>query len=152
MQRTQSCVFLNKMKKGRVITFFSQKSKVWTDIGSWDRHTWWRSNYKLYHFYLIDDHCQYWLNKADGILRSPNFGANDKLDYYYDCNLNCTWILDTDQEYYITLELDYFMVIYSKDTLHFHNFSNKVYHSSFTWVTISQYMTDQISNHDKYQN
>ena len=61
-------------------------------------------------FYSIDDHCQYWLNKADGILRSPNFGANDKLDYYYDCNLNCTWILDTDSEYYITLEIEYFRV------------------------------------------
>ena len=22
----------------------SQKSKVWMDVGSWDRHTWWRSN------------------------------------------------------------------------------------------------------------
>ena len=104
---------------------------------------------RLHKFQFQDDHCQYWFNKADGVLRSPNFGANDKLDYYYDCNLNCTWILDTDQEYYITLELDYFMVIYSKDTLHFHNFSNKVYHSSFTWVTISQYMMDQISNHPK---
>ena len=64
----------------------------------------------MHKFQFQDDQCQYWLNKADGILRSPNFGANDKLDYYYDCNLNCTWILDTDSEYYITLEIEYFMV------------------------------------------
>ena len=45
-------------------------------------------------FYFIDDHCQYWLNKADGTLTSPNFGQND-LGYHqlYNNNLNCIWIL-----------------------------------------------------------
>ena len=62
-------------------------------------------------FYFIDDHCQYWLNKADGTLTSPNFGVNDYGSYqYYDHNLNCIWILNADQGYYITLEIVDFMV------------------------------------------
>ena len=36
-------------KKGGLTSFFPQKSKVWTDVGSWDRHTWWRSK-KLWTF------------------------------------------------------------------------------------------------------
>ena len=62
---------------------------------------------------LIDDHCQYWLNKTDGILTSPNLGVLTHFGYYtgnYDHNLNCTWILNADQGYYITLEIDYFEV------------------------------------------
>ena len=62
--------------------------------------------------YFIDDHCQYWLNKADGTLTSPNFG-HDPLgnpDRYYDHNLNCTWILNADQGFYITLEIEYIEV------------------------------------------
>ena len=57
-------------------------------------------------FDFIDDHCQYWLNKADGTLTSPNFGSND-LGYhqFYDHNLNCTWILNADQGFYITIEI-----------------------------------------------
>ena len=72
-------------------------------------------------FYFIDDHCQYWLNKADGTLTSPNLGVND-LGYimtyygYYDNNLNCTWILNADQGYYIILEIDYFKVNNNNDT------------------------------------
>ena len=63
------------------------------------------------HFYFIDDHCQYWLNKADGTLTSPNFGINDKgAEHFYDHDLNCTWILNANQGYYITLEIDYFEV------------------------------------------
>ena len=30
-------------EKRGIITFFSQKSKFWIDIGSWDRHTCWGS-------------------------------------------------------------------------------------------------------------
>ena len=44
MLTTKSCIFF---KKGGMTSFFSQKSKVWTDVGSWDRNTWWRSN--IYH-------------------------------------------------------------------------------------------------------
>ena len=104
-------------------------------------------------FNFKDDHCQYWLNKADGILTSPNFGTNHGFHYSYDLNLNCTWILDTDSEYYITLEIEFFMVN-DKDTnrSYFHNFSNKFYHSSLVWAMISQSMMDQIYNHHKYQN
>ena len=63
------------------------------------------------HFYFIGDHCQYWLNKTDGTLTSPNFGISDFGQYqYYDHNLNCIWILNADQGYYITLEIVDFMV------------------------------------------
>ena len=49
-------------------------------------------------FYFIDDHCQYWLNKTDGTLTSPNFGVNDLGNYQvYDHNLNCIWILNADE-------------------------------------------------------
>ena len=61
--------------------------------------------------YSLDNHCQYWLNKADGTLTSPNFGVND-LGYYKwgDHNLNCTWVLNADQGYYITLEIEHYHV------------------------------------------
>ena len=51
--------FTKKMQneKGGVTTFFSQKSKVWTDIGSWDHHTWWRSKILLTYFTFI-----FWIN------------------------------------------------------------------------------------------
>ena len=105
-------------------------------------------------FYFIDEHCQYWLNKADGTLTSTNFGQNN-FGYYhlYDHNVNCTWILNADQGYYITLEIEYFRVN-DNDTndIYFYNFSNKVHHSSFIGVTIYQSMMDQISNHHQYQN
>ena len=79
------------------------------------------------HFYFIGDHCQYWLNKTDGTLTSPNFGISDFGQYqYYDHNLNCIWILNADQGYYITLEIEYFKVN-NKNTndIYFHDFSNK---------------------------
>ena len=60
-------------------------------------------------FYFIDDHCQYWLNKVDGILTSPNYPK------YYDLNLNCTLILNADQGLYITLEIEYFDVNNNND-------------------------------------
>ena len=104
--------------------------------------------------HFVDDHCQYWFNKAEGTLTSPNFGINDihSISYkyqWYDHNLNCTWILNADQEYYITLEIDHFYVNDNNDTNdpYFYNFSNKVHHSSLIMVTISQSMMDQISNH-----
>ena len=61
--------------------------------------------------YFIDDHCQHWLNKADGTVTSPKYGVND-LGYVqrYDHDLNCTWILNTDQESYITIEIESFNV------------------------------------------
>ena len=105
-------------------------------------------------FYFIDDHCQYWLNKADGTLTSPNFGVNDLGNYQdYNHNLNCTWILNTDQGYYITLEIEDFWVNNNHETNDIYlNFSNKIHHSSFFMVTIYQSMMDQISNHHQYQN
>ena len=113
------------------------------------------SNYKLHHFYLIDDHCQYWLNKADGTLTSPNYGVND-LGYntYYIHNLNCTWILTADQGFYITLEIQYFRVNDNNHTneIYFYNFSYDIPHFSLRMVTIYQSMMDHISNHHKYLN
>ena len=47
MWRTKSCVFLNKKKKGGINPFFT-KVKSLTDVGSWDRHTWWRSNWRIW--------------------------------------------------------------------------------------------------------
>ena len=90
-------------------------------------------------FYFIDDHCQYWLNKVDGTLTSPNFGVNDLgWNQDYDNNLNCTWILNADQGYYITLEIEYFEVnVYDTNDIYFNNFSKKVHYSSYTMVTIS---------------
>ena len=110
-------------------------------------------------FYFIDDHCQYWLNKAEGTLTSPNFDVNAFEHYYnqrfqfYDHNLNCTWILNADQEYYITLDIEYFQVN-DNDTndIYFTTFLIKAHHSSLVRVTISQFMMDQISNHHQYQN
>ena len=71
----------------------------------------------------------------------------------YDHNLNCTWILNSNQGFYITLEIDFFHVnINDTNGIYFYNFSNKVHHSSLNGVTISQSMMDQISNHHQYQN
>ena len=97
------------------------------------------------------------MNKADGTLTSPNFGVNDLGNFqYYDINLNCTWIIDADQEYHINLEIDYFQVNNHnhKIDIHLHKFSNKVHHFSLIMgvVTISQSMMDQILSHHKYQN
>ena len=97
------------------------------------------------------------MNKADGRLTSPNFGFNDldKLQYLYDDNLNCTWILNADEGYYITLEIEYFEVNNNNDIndIYFYNFSNKVHDSScLRGVTFSQSMMAQISNHHQYQN
>ena len=75
-------------------------------------------------FSFIDDHCQYWLNKADGTLTSPNYGVND-LGYIqrYDQNLNCTWIVNADQESYITIEIESFNVNDSdKNGIYFRDF------------------------------
>ena len=94
------------------------------------------------------------MNKEDETLTSPNFGVNNHGAYQdYGHNLNCTWILNTDQESYITLEIDYFNVN-DNDTndIYFYKFSSKVHHSSLMQVTISQSMMDQIFNHHIYQN
>ena len=73
--------------------------------------------YHIGSVYFIDDHCQYWLNKADGTLISPNFGINDFGEYQrYDHNLNCTWIFNADYGFYITIEIEYFHVNNNDDT------------------------------------
>ena len=50
-----------------------------------------------------------------GTLTSPNYIS--KSTQNYDHNLNCTWILNADQEFYITLEIDSFGV--NNDTISF---------------------------------
>ena len=105
-------------------------------------------------FYFIDDHCQYWLNKTDGTLTSPNFGVNDLGNYhFYDHNSNCTWILNADEGHYITLEIEHFGVNHNNTyDIYFYKFFNKVHNYSFLLVTFSQSMMDQIFNHHQYQN
>ena len=60
---------------------------------------------------------------ADGTLTSPNFKhtSNYHSSYYhsYDHNLNCTWILNADQGFYITLEFDFLMVNYNDTKMTF---------------------------------
>ena len=94
------------------------------------------------------------MNKEDATLTSPNYGVN-AIGYYqdYDDDLNCTWIINADQGYYITLEIKYFDVnlfqINHNDTFISITFLIKVHHSSLVMVTISQYMMDQILNQCK---
>ena len=78
-----------------------------------------------YSMYLIDDYCQYWINRADGTLTSPHYDSEKH--QYYDHNLNCTWILNADQGFYITLEIDDFQAI--TNDIYFYYYCNKVYHS-----------------------
>ena len=67
--------------------------------------------------YFIGDHCQYWLNKTDGTLTSPNFGVTEGGFYRkYSNNLNCIWIINADHGFYITIEIEYFDVNNNDDT------------------------------------
>ena len=70
----------------------------------------------MHYLYFVDDHCQYWFNKADGILTSTNHYSMFNM---YDHNLNCTWILNADQGFYITLEFDFLMVNYNDTKMTF---------------------------------
>ena len=76
----------------------------------------WHGLAQLGSFFFIDDYCQYWLNEEDGILTSPNFKMNYKsyldmsMNYMNDDNLNCTWILNADEGFYITLEFRFIRV------------------------------------------
>ena len=80
-------------------------------------------------FYFIDDQCQYWLNKTDGTLTSPFFGKNAIGNQQrYDNNLNCTWIINADQGFYITLDIEYFEV---NDNDHKLQQNNKLLFNSF---------------------
>ena len=100
-------------------------------------------------FNFIEERCQYWFNKTDGRITSPNFGDND-LGYpqWYDYNINCTWILNADQGFYITLEIVYFGVNDITNDIYFLNLSiTKVQHSSLEKVIIWKSMMDQIYNH-----
>ena len=103
----------------------------------------------FFDFYFIDDHCQYWLNETSGTLTSPNFYVYSwGLGHYYDHNLNCSWILNADQGFYITVEIVYFVVNDITNDIYFHNLSiTKVQHSSLEKVIIWKSMMDQIYNH-----
>ena len=71
----------------------------------------------------------------------------------YDHNVNCTWILNANQGFYLTLEIDN-IYVNDNDTndIYFYNFSNKDHHFSLVMVTFSKSMMAQISNHHQYQN
>ena len=148
------CLIPMKRLFGKDSKLWSWKVSTYFDHDKWPEIRIFHSFSQCINFCFIDDHCQYWLNKVDGTLKSPNHGKNALGNYQnYNHNLNCTWIINADQGLYITLEIDYFRVN-NNDTndIYFYNFSNKVHHFSLVGVTIYQSMMDQISNHHQYQN
>ena len=55
----------------------------------------------FYTQYIVDM-CQYWLNTSAGYLTTPYV--------YYSNNLDCTWMINGQEGFYINLEIDYFML------------------------------------------
>ena len=53
--------------------------------------------------------CQFWLNESAGTLTSPHFDGQGQV---YGHNLNCTWMIDVQDGFYINLEITYFKVNY----------------------------------------
>ena len=60
---------------------------------------------RLIFFYLIDDKCQFWLNESSRVLTSPHAYTNV---YYH--NLNCTWMIKSEQGSYINFQIENFEV------------------------------------------
>ena len=55
----------------------------------------------------LDDKCQFWLKENSRILISPYF---DGVNQRYYLNLNYTWMLKTEQGFYINFEIEGFWV------------------------------------------
>ena len=82
--------------------------------------------------------CQFWLNESAGTLTSPHFFhdyANPWSSHtsfrefksleapFYGHNLNCTWMIDVKDGFYINLEITYFAVKLKKTyKKRFHDF------------------------------
>ena len=70
--------------------------------------------------------CQYWFNKSAGTLTSPHFFhdyAHPDKAPVYGHNLNCTWMIDVKDGFYINLEITYFAVKLKKTyKKRFHDF------------------------------
>ena len=114
----QKDFMLLSQKVSILIKVSHQKTKI----------TYFLSHYINFNF--IEERCQYWFNKTDGRLTSPNFGDNE-LGYpqWYDYNINCTWILNADRGFYITLVFEYFEVNDNTNDIYFYNYVKS--HSSY---------------------
>ena len=61
--------------------------------------------HQLPNTYIVDM-CRFWLNKSAGTLTSPHYGQYQ----YYGHNLNCTWMIDVQDGFYINIEITSFRV------------------------------------------
>ena len=59
---------------------------------------------------LLDDKCQFWLNKITNNLTSPYFGSNSGSKQLYYHNLNCTWLIKAEQGTYVNFEIHFLKV------------------------------------------
>ena len=60
--------------------------------------------------------CQFWLNENAGTLSSPHFNG---MNGVYSHNLNCTWLINVQEGFYINLELNMIWVkSYKNFTMH----------------------------------
>ena len=76
-----NCVFLKERKRSKwqkdakwkkEVNHFSQKSKFWMYIGSWDHHTWWQSKIDLRKPQPARPAIKQWIEKGSLYL-SPNY-------------------------------------------------------------------------------
>ena len=56
---------------------------------------------------ILEDKCQFWLDKSAKVLTSPY--VDGQPDVYYN-NMNCTWILEAEEGFYINFETERFLV------------------------------------------
>ena len=61
--------------------------------------------------HVLVDICQFWLNETAGTLTSPHFDGNHGVgNQVYGHNLNCTWMINIHDGFYINFEITYFKV------------------------------------------
>ena len=92
------------------------------------------------------------MDETDGTLTSPHFGTKiyhdhehqgiKPMHHFYDHNLNCKWILNADQGFYITFEIDKFRVNNDANNIYFYTISNRIHHFSLVRVIIYQSMME----------
>ena len=57
---------------------------------------------------ILEDKCQFWLDKSAKVLTSPYIDGGE-IDQYYN-NLNCTWLIEAEQGFYVNFEFEKFWV------------------------------------------